>query len=81
MAGLSLFAGILVILIGAGSLLGAIFAIQAPLLKIHKVLTWPNTAIAMLISAGIMAAIGWFCATYPSLLATRISPSDALHYE
>lgn len=71
----------LILLVGLGSLLASLFAIQAPWLGVHEIFTWPTTLISLVITLGAMALLSWICAGYPSWMATRIDPAFALHYE
>lgn len=64
-----------------GLLLGIVVALQVPLIGPFAFLPMSVVIPAMVISAIAMATIAGICGLYPGWSATRIGPSDALHYE
>lgn len=64
----------------AGILLGLIFAIQMPLLKVFPI-EHINYYIGMGLSAGLILLLVLLCSIYPSIQASRIHPALALHEE
>lgn len=60
---------------------GLVLALQLPLLE---VMPWVPSGVwagATAASVGLLFALTTVCALYPSRLATRVSPVEALHYE
>jgi putative ABC transport system permease protein len=60
---------------------GAAIVIQFPLLKVVRGVTPGVYATSLVLSALGIYLITLTCAWYPSRMATRISPAEALHYE
>lgn len=60
---------------------GLAVAIQVPLLNVFYFVDAHVYAIAFLLSVAAMYALTLACAWYPSRLATRIAPAEALRYE
>lgn len=60
---------------------GIALAVQLPLLELLGDITPAVFATSLAVSAVAMLAITSACAFYPSLLATRVSPAEALRYE
>ena len=71
----------LILLVLLGSAGGAVIALQLPLIGVLPALTWGKTLIGLIGSGLMMLLIAVVCAFYPSLLAMRIQPAEALHYE
>ncbi len=64
----------------AALLLGAVFAIQLPLMEVFGIAPL-NYYIAMGLSAGLILTLVLLCTLYPALQAARIQPALALHEE
>ncbi len=62
-------------------LLGTAIAIQFPLLKLFGYVSGGVYAVSLVISALCIYLLTVACAWYPSRMATRIQPAEALHYE
>jgi putative ABC transport system permease protein len=60
---------------------GIFFAAQAPILGLEKTIGAPIWVIAMAYSAVMIYLIVSICALYPSRLAGRVQPAEALHDE
>jgi putative ABC transport system permease protein len=60
---------------------GVFIAAQAPILSIGNSVGGAVYVFAMACSAGMIYLIVLLCALYPSWLASRIQPAEALHYE
>jgi len=74
------FVGEILVVCLSGILLGAIFAVQFPLLKVFPVESI-NYYLAMIFSALLILILVISCAFYPSQQAARIHPALALHEE
>jgi len=61
--------------------IGFLIAIQIPIAGIVEQLTWSIFFQSVAISTVIIMLLSVACAYYPSLIATRYLPADALHYE
>ncbi len=61
--------------------IGFLIAIQLPIAGIIEQLTWSIFFQSVAISTVIIMLLSVACAYYPSLIATRYLPADALHYE
>jgi len=62
-------------------LVGLILLIQLPITGVFgENLGWPLFAIAALASVTVMALVSVLCALYPAWRASRLSPTEALHY-
>ena len=64
-----------------GIILGTFVAIQVPLLQFIDNIKASTYILAVVFSAGMIYLIITICALYPSRLATRIQPAEALHDE
>lgn len=62
-------------------LLGALVFLQAPLLGIAGWVSWQVYAVGIVGSLLILYTLVVLCGLYPSWLATRVHPAQALHYE
>ncbi len=61
---------------------GLILLVQLPITGVFgENLSWPLFLIAALGSMAIMAMVSVLCAVYPAWRASRLSPTEALHYE
>lgn len=59
-----------------------IFLIQLPLTGVAtKFLNWESFFVSVAISMGIIYSVSVICSLYPAWVASRLSPTDALHYE
>jgi putative ABC transport system permease protein len=68
--------------IGAvGILIGAVIAIQFPLLNFNALVDWASSFVALALSAAAIMILVLLGALYPSWLASRREPADALRYE
>jgi putative ABC transport system permease protein len=61
--------------------IGLLIAIQIPIAGVVEQLTWSIFFQSVAISTVIIMLLSVTCAYYPSLIATRYLPADALHYE
>lgn len=64
-----------------GVLAGALVAAQLPLLQVFSFLDPPVLAAGLAVAAGLLYLLALACALYPSSLAGRLAPADALRYE
>lgn len=63
-------------------LVGLILLVQLPITRVlGENLSWPLFLGAALGSMAIMAMVSVLCALYPAWRASRLSPTEALHYE
>jgi putative ABC transport system permease protein len=65
----------------AGILVGSVIAIQFPLLNLVGRIDWEAAVPGMTLAAAIILALVLLGALYPSWLASRRDPADALRYE
>lgn len=72
--------GELLVLTTIGMTLGALVFLQAPLLGLFA-LPLSTYLLSLLASIILIVAFIFVCGLYPSHLATRIQPAEALHYE
>lgn len=61
--------------------IGTIAIVQLPLLDLAGFVTKPVFFGSLAVAAGLVYLLTIACALYPSWLATRIQPAEALHYE
>ena len=73
--------GELLVMATLAVLLGTAIAIQFPLLKLFGYVSGGVYAVSLVISALCIYLLTVACAWYPSRMATRIQPAEALHYE
>jgi putative ABC transport system permease protein len=64
-----------------GLLLGAVVAIQIPLVGPFMFLPFDVVLVALATSTVIMLLLAGACGLYPGWTATRVQPAEALHYE
>ena len=61
---------------------GMLFLIQLPFTGIFaKFMDWSSFFLSAGIAMAIIYAVSITCALYPAWMASRMSPTDALHYE
>lgn len=60
---------------------GVLVVVQFPLLNILGFADWKVYTISVVISVLIIYGLTAICGLYPSRMATKIHPADALHYE
>lgn len=61
---------------------GLVLLVQLPVTGLFgENLSWPLFLIAAAVSSTIMALVSVLCALYPAWRASRLSPTEALHYE
>jgi putative ABC transport system permease protein len=61
---------------------GLILLAQLPITGVlGENLSWPLFGVAAIIAMSIMALVSVLCALYPAWRASRLSPTEALHYE
>jgi len=60
---------------------GSLLVLQLPLLHVLPFVTARVFAISFMLSLATLYALATLCAFYPSWLATRISPTEALRHE
>jgi putative ABC transport system permease protein len=63
-----------------GLILGVLTVIQIPILNVVP-LTPGVMGMGLVLSLAIIYLLAMGCGLYPSLLATRVQPAEALHYE
>ena len=73
--------GELLVITTFGLLLGVLVVIQFPLLDFLGFATRQVYAYSLLISLALIYALTMICGLYPSRLATKVQPAEALHYE
>jgi putative ABC transport system permease protein len=73
--------GELFILTTIGLLVGTLVVVQFPLLDFMGFASPEVYTASIFISLGLIYLLTTVCGLYPSLLATRIHPAEALHYE
>jgi len=73
--------GELVVMTSVGVLAGAAIALQFPLLKLTGLISNGVYLASLVVSAACIYLLTMACAWYPSRMATRVSPAEALHYE
>lgn len=73
--------GELLITSSAGLLVGVLVVVQFPLLNLLGFATPRVYAVSIVISLAVIYLLTIFCGLYPSRLATKVQPAEALHYE
>jgi putative ABC transport system permease protein len=69
------------VLTGLGVLIGTLLVVQIPVLDLIGVLTHQVFLGGLLFAMTIMILISVLCALYPSAMAARVAPAEALRYE
>lgn len=64
-----------------GCVLGAVVVVQIPIMKLLAFLSVPVFVTGLAVSAAAIYGLAALCGLYPSWLATRVQPVEALHYE
>jgi len=73
--------GELIVLTSFGVLLGAIILVQFPLLDLIGFISTRVFAIGLVVAVLVIYALTFVAGLYPSWLATKVQPAEALHYE
>jgi putative ABC transport system permease protein len=73
--------GELFIITSFGSLAGVLVVVQFPLLNFLGFADSKVYAVSIIISLGFVYLLTALCGLYPSRLATKVQPAEALHYE
>jgi putative ABC transport system permease protein len=76
--------GELTVMTGFAVVLGCLLLLQIPMLPLPpeiNVVPRPIFVLGVLVAAMAIFSVTILCAWYPSRLATRVPPADALHYE
>jgi putative ABC transport system permease protein len=73
--------GELLVLASAGILLGGVIAIQLPLLSLIGGISTKILVTSLTTSVVLLYGLTLLCGAYPSRMASRITPAEALHYE
>ncbi|MEM7588094.1 MAG: ABC transporter permease [Acidobacteriota bacterium] len=73
--------GEMLMIASLGLVLGALVIVQVPLMGWFRFLDVATYGFAFSISAVAIYALAAICGLYPSWLAARIQPAEALHYE
>ena len=73
--------GELVVMTSVAVAAGTAVALQFPLLKLTALVSNGVYAVSLVVSAACIYLLTMACAWYPSRLATRVTPAEALHYE
>ncbi len=73
--------GELFIITSFGLLIGVLVVIQFPLLDVIGWISAKVYAWSIIISVAVIYLLTTICGLYPSRLATRVQPAEALHYE
>lgn len=70
-----------IVLTSLGVLLGTLLVIQVPILHLIGVLSHGVFTAGLLVAMAAMYLLSVLCALYPSALAARVQPAEALRYE
>jgi putative ABC transport system permease protein len=62
-------------------LAGVLVVVQFPLLDVLGFATRQVYAVSVVLSLALIYLLTIVCGLYPSRLATRVQPAEALHYE
>lgn len=73
--------GELLVITTCGALVGVLVVVQFPLLDVMGFASPKVYAYATLISLALIYALTAVCGLYPSWMATKVHPAEALHYE
>jgi putative ABC transport system permease protein len=73
--------GELVVIASVGLLLGVALAVQVPLLHLIDFISARVFSFGIVSSAGLIYMLTVLCGLYPSWMAARVEPAQALHYE
>ncbi|MCI0485843.1 MAG: ABC transporter permease [Blastocatellia bacterium] len=73
--------GELVVIASFGLMLGIIVVVQIPILDVISFISARVYAYSLSISVLLIYILTLLCGLYPSRLATRVQPAEALHYE
>jgi putative ABC transport system permease protein len=73
--------GELVVIASAGLLLGVLVVVQIPLLDLFGFLSASVYIYALVASMAVIYGVTLFCGLYPSRMATRVQPVEALRWE
>ena len=70
------------LLTGLAMAVGLVLLVQLPITGVFgENLSWPLFLVAALLSMTVMSLVSVLCALYPAWRASRMSPTEALHYE
>lgn len=64
-----------------GILLGAVLGLQLPMLDLVKEVSWQTAPAGLLVATTVILALVLLSSLYPSWVASRSTPSEALRYE
>jgi putative ABC transport system permease protein len=64
-----------------GVIVGALLAVQAPLIGAFSFMSYNVVLLALFLSAAFILLLAALCGLYPGWSATRVHPAEALHYE
>ncbi len=73
--------GELIVLTSFGVLLGVILVVQFPLLNLIGFISAKVFALGLILGVLVIYTLTFVAGLYPSWLATRVQPAEALHYE
>jgi len=73
--------GELVVIASVGLLLGVALAVQVPMLHLIDFISARVFSFGIVSSAGLIYVLTVLCGLYPSWMAARVEPAQALHYE
>ena len=61
--------------------IGAVIAVQLPLMKLIKPINWSSAPPGLVLAAALILVLVMLSAAYPGWIASRREPADALRYE
>ncbi|MFC1726726.1 ABC transporter permease, partial [candidate division KSB1 bacterium] len=73
--------GEIMVITTIGIIIGLLFAFQFPMLGVFGFVPTKIFILAIFISCTVIYSISYICSIYPSYMATKISPAEALHME
>lgn len=73
--------GELLLTAGLGLLVGSLLVLQLPALGLFAFLTWPLVATSLALALAAIVLITALAGLYPSWMASRVPPAEALRYE